>query len=406
MANIFLRKILIMEVVLKKFCCQKNIYLCFFIPFLLMCVSIFSVSCKMTAEGIISTAEDVGSPVLLEFSQDSAECVSLSFTEKVELLNLEVRSGNLSTMGDLIFSGEQITVTERGLEQQDGVAGQDVHLAEEEEGGSLLQVVFSDSHVLEAGQSYMLSGVAQDSQGNSLLFQVPFHGFNQNVAGVVFSEVRSGYSKPKVEYIELYVHTGGDMAGIVLSATNKDFEYVFPSVEVAAGEYLVLHMRTLEQESGHVDELDGNLNASTASDSCENARDLWVPLTEKIVGNSDVLVLRERTNGKMMDALLYAHPEISETIKKKTLPVAQLAVDSGAWQGSPELDGWAFSDGLTNSASTRSLSRQNIAQIQQSAENGLELPVASKEDWLVTMKVGQELGITPGLPNSSNRYIP
>ncbi|MBO5691162.1 MAG: hypothetical protein J6R96_04805 [Spirochaetaceae bacterium] len=360
----------------------------------------------MTAEGIISTAEDVGSPVLLEFSQDSAECVSLSFTEKVELLNLEVRSGNLSTMGDLIFSGEQITVTERGLEQQDGVAGQDVHLAEEGEGGSLLQVVFSDSHVLEAGQSYMLSGVAQDSQGNSLLFQVPFHGFNQNVAGVVFSEVRSGYSKPKVEYIELYVHTGGDMAGIVLSATNKDFEYVFPSVEVAAGEYLVLHMRTLEQESGHVDELDGNLNASTASDSCENARDLWVPVTEKIVGNSDVLVLRERTNGKMMDALLYAHPEISETIKKKTLPVAQLAVDSGAWQGSPELDGWAFSDGLTNSATTRSLSRQNIAQIQQAAENGLELPVASKEDWLVTMKVGQELGITPGLPNSSNRYIP
>lgn len=393
-----------MEVVLKKFCCQKNIYLCFFIPFFLMSVSIFSVSCKMTAEGIIATTEDVGAPVLLEFSQDSAECVSLSFTEKVELLNLEVRSGNLSTMGDLIFSGEQISVTEKVLKQQDGVSGETEQLAEE--GGSLLQVVFSDSHVLEAGHGYMLSGVAQDFQGNSLLFQVPFHGFNQNVAGVVFSEVRSGYSKPKVEYIELYVHTGGNMAGIVLSAANKDFEYVFPSLEVAAGEYLVLHMRSLEQESGHVDELDGNLNASTASDSCENARDLWVPLTGKIVGNSDVLVLRERTNGKMMDALLYAHPEISETIKKKTLPVAQLAVDSGAWQGSAEIDGWAFSDGLTNSSTTRSLSRQNIAQIQQAAENGLELPVASKEDWLVTMKVGQELGITPGLPNSSNRYIP
>lgn len=387
---------------MKKFCCQKNIYLCFFIPFFLMSVSIFSVSCKMTAEGIIATTEDVGAPVLLEFSQDSAECVSLSFTEKVELLNLEVRSGNLSTMGDLIFSGEQISVTEKVLKQQDGVSGETEQLAEE--GGSLLQVVFSDSHVLEAGHGYMLSGVAQDFQGNSLLFQVPFHGFNQNVAGVVLSEVSSEYDKPKVEFIELYVHRSGNLAGIELYSVNKNFEYVFPAVEVSAGEYIVLHMRTLEEESGHVDELDNNLSASTASDSCTGVRDLWVSSTSEIIGTSDVLVLRERAKGKLMDALLYISPKVSDTSKKKILPAGEDVIAEGGWIAGEDGESWLSSDGMTTV--NRSLSRQNILEIQQAATALQEIPVASKDAWIVTMNHKQikEPGVTPGLPNSSTKY--
>ena len=72
-----------MEVVLKKFCSKKidSRFFCFFVALCLMCISIFSVSCKMTAEGIQSASDDVETPVLLDFSQNSAENLSLSFTE-------------------------------------------------------------------------------------------------------------------------------------------------------------------------------------------------------------------------------------------------------------------------------------------------------------------------------------
>ena len=54
----------------------------------------------------------------------------------------------------------------------------------------------------------------------------------------------------------------------------------------------------------------------------------------------------------------------------------------------------------------RSLSRQNILEIQQAATALQEIPVASKDAWIVTMnhKQTKEPGVTPGLPNSSTKY--
>lgn len=383
---------------MKKFCSKKidSCFFCFFVALCLMCISIFSVSCKMTAEGIQAASDDVETPVLLDFSQNSAESLSLAFTEKVRLSDLEVRSGNPSTMGELVFSQEQIAVTEENksdlLDLEDrtteGIA---------QDAGFQVRVVFTESQRLEMGATYIFSGVAHDQEGNSLLFQLPFYGFNRNVAGVVLSEVRSEYDKPKVEFIELYVHRSGNLAGIELYSVNKNFEYVFPAVEVSAGEYIVLHMRTLEEESGHVDELDNNLSASTASDSCTGVRDLWVSSTSEIIGTSDVLVLRERAKGKLMDALLYISPKVSDTSKKKILPAGEDVIAEGGWIAGEDGESWLSSDGL---ATTRTLSRQNIAEIQELAEEGLVIPVASKKEWIVV----DTSCATPGMPNSTTRY--
>lgn len=390
---------------MKKFCSKKidSCFFCFFVALCLMCISIFSVSCKMTAEGIHAASDDVETPILLDFSQKSEECLSLSFTEKVRLSDLEVRSGNPSTMGELVFSQEQIAVTEENksdlLDLEDrtteGIA---------QDAGFQVRVVFTESQRLEMGATYIFSGVAHDQEGNSLLFQLPFYGFNRNVAGVVLSEVRSEYDKPKVEFIELYVHRSGNLAGIELYSVNKNFEYVFPAVEVSAGEYIVLHMRTLEEESGHVDELDNNLSASTASDSCTGVRDLWVSSTSEIIGTSDVLVLRERAKGKLMDALLYISPKVSDTSKKKILPAGEDVIAEGGWIAGEDGESWLSSDGMTTV--NRSLSRQNILEIQQAATALQEIPVASKDAWIVTMnhKQTKEPGVTPGLPNSTTRY--
>lgn len=381
---------------------KANGSLWWLVPAFFAAISVFSASCKITAEGVVSASQGVESPVLSDFSQISTERLSLTFSKKVCLSDLKVRSGNPARMGELILPSDGIRVEEEP-------AGGADHTAAAADGSSQslsakFQIVFTDSDRLEPGAAYVFSGVAQDEEGNSLLFRVPFHGFNRNVAGVVLSEVRAGYGKPKVEFIEFYVHTSGNLAGIALSAANKDFEYVFPSAEVSAGEYIVLHMRTLEQESGHVDELDNNLDASVAPDSCTNARDLWVPLSARIVGTSDVIVLQERLNGKIVDALLYAHPEMSGTVEKKIVPVAQKVVDSGAWQGSAEIGDWALAEGLTNDSTTRSLSRQNIAEIDGAVKAGLPIPVNNRDNWFVTKTVGKASGATPGLANSTNKY--
>ena len=390
---------------MKKFCSKKmhSCPLCFFVVLFLMCFSLCSVSCKMTAEGIVAASDDVESPILLEFSQDSAERVSLYFTEEVQLSNLEVRSGNSSTMGALVFSQEQMTVSTQSLVAPVNSQGLQEGSASETQ-LSLVQVVFTESQLLEMGGTYILSGIAHDLEGNSLLFQVPFYGFNQNVAGVVLSEVRTEYEKPKVEFVELYVYRSGNLAGIELHSAYKDFDYVFPAVEVVAGEYVVLHMRTLAEASGHVDELDENLSASTAADSCDGVRDLWVNSVDEIVSANDVLVLRERAKGKMMDALLYIGPKVSDTGKKKILSAEEAILAEGGWTAGQDGEVWLSSDGMTTV--NRSLSRQNIPEIQQAATATQEIPVASKDVWIVTMndKQTKAPGVTPGLPNSTTQY--
>ena len=306
-------------------------------------------------------------------------------------------------MGALVFSQEQMTVSTQSLVAPVNSQGLQEGSASETQ-LSLVQVVLTESQLLEMGATYILSGIAHDQEGNSLLFQVPFYGFNQNVAGVVLSEVRTEYEKPKVEFVELYVYRSGNLAGIELHSAYKDFDYVFPAVEVVAGEYVVLHMRTLAEESGHVDELDENLSASTASDSCDGVRDLWVNSVDEIVSANDVLVLRERAKGKMMDALLYIGPKVSDTGKKKILSAEEAILAEGGWTAGQDGEVWLSSDGMTTV--NRSFSRQNIPEIQQAATATQEIPVASKDVWIVTMnnKQTKAPGVTPGLPNSTTQY--
>ena len=364
----------------------------FLVPCILGVVSIVSVSCKMTTEGIVFRSEDVSPPVITSFSQVDHDFLLLDFSEEVRLSNLEVRSGTHATLGSLVLGEHQLN-TELLPCADDGES------SPQNDGGVSVSVNFGADHQLEAGETYILSGVAHDQDGNSLLFQIPFRGYNSKVAGVVLSEVRSGYSKPKVEYVELYVHRSGDLAGISLYFTNKDFEYVFPSAKVSAGDYIVLHMRALEGETGRVDEVGDDLNLSTASESCSDVRDFWAPSTSRIVGTNDVIVLRERQNGKVVDALLYAQSGISDAVSKRLIPVAQQMVDEGVWSGSVDFSTWASGEDLSDTAITRSLSRQNIAAIADGEKAERPVLVGSSTDWMVVK------GATPGQANSTERYV-
>lgn len=369
------------------------------VPMVLMCASVASVSCRMTPEGVVSVSSDVNDPKMTGFSQESKDTLVLVFSEEVELSSLEVRKGDKENQGDIVISASEMKlgIQSKGRESLVAADGEEAVSMESQVVEARIQ--FSGTAKLEAGETYILSGVAHDQEGNSLLFQVPFYGYNDDVAGLVLSEVRSGYDKPKVEYVELYVHRSGNLAGISLYFTNKDFEYVFPSAKVSAGDYIVLHMRALEGETGRVDEVGDDLNASTASDSCSDARDFWAPSTSRIVGTNDVIVLRERQNGKVVDALLYAQSGISDAVAKRLIPVAQQMVDEGVWSGSVDFSTWASGEDLSNTATTRSLSRQNIAAVVDAEKAESPVLVGSSTDWMVVK------GATPGQANSTDKYV-
>lgn len=370
----------------------------FLAPCILGVASIVSVSCKMTTEGIVSRSEDVSPPVITSFSQVDHDFLLLDFSEEVRLSNLEVRSGAHTTMGSLVL-GEYQLKTELLPCADDGESWP------QNDGGVSVSVNFGADHQLEAGETYILSGIAHDQEGNSLLFQLPFHGFNQHVAGVVLSEVRTEASNTakanaKIEFVELYVHTSGNLAGISLynASDDKFGEYVFPSAEVTAGEYIVVHFRTMEEHAvGCLDETSDDLNVSTAPDSCDDVRDFWVPGTAARLGKSDVILLRERSGGKIVDALLYAEAGIKDSTQKKLVDAAQLAVKAGVWQGSDDGVTWVVSDGLTT---TRTLSRQNLATIGLEADPGTGSLVAGEDDWFVVATSSA----TPGQANSTERH--
>lgn len=367
------------------------------VPMVLMCASVASVSCKMTAEGIVSASSDVSNPEMTGFSQEAEGALVLVFSEEVELSNLEVRKGNKGNLGELVLAESQLDVQSKGRESLVATDGEETVSMDSQVVEA--RINFPDVTKLEAGESYILSGVAHDKDGNSLLFQVPFYGYNGNVAGVVLSEVRTEASNTskttaKIEFVELYVHADGNLAGISLWNANDDKkygEYVFPAAEVKAGEYVVVHFRTMDEHAaGCIDETKDDLNASTAPDSCPDARDFWVPGTEARLGKSDIILLQERSEGEVVDALLYAESGVKDATREKLLDAAQQAVKAGAWQGSNDVSTWVDSDGLTT---TRTLCRQNISDT--------DIPVAGKDDWFVVATSSA----TPGQPNSTDKYV-
>jgi len=108
----------------------------------------------------------------------------------------------------------------------------------------------------------------------------------------------------RAEYIEFKVVEPGNLEGVILYITYADqdfFIYKFPAVDVAKGEYITLHLRTLE--SVCIDELGEDLSLSGGTTSCRTARDLWIVGSDKWLLKTDIVFLKD-AKGKIMDAII------------------------------------------------------------------------------------------------------
>ncbi|MDR3284553.1 MAG: hypothetical protein LBS97_05185 [Treponema sp.] len=341
-------------------------------------LSFSSMACGTTAEGTKTLDGDFTAPELRECSPQSPNELLLRFSKAV-------------TVEDAIVTQED---TEEAAEAE----------RKPTEDQSVVNLALSEP--TKTGKQYRVSGTAVDLAGNSLDFSVPFNGYNAGVPGLALSEVRDGYTsgdKPKSEFIEVYAITAGNLAGMTLMSAYDGAEklYVFPDVEVKAGEYIVVHCRKVGSDAAKaIDETGTNLHASASFESTD-ARDLWMdnPDAESRLGPSDILLLRDREGGNLLDALLYADAARmakNEWQKKAMADIAKEAFEAGLWPDGFTPDCAASSEHMT---STQTLSRQNIKTI--SAQSGVSAATNGKGAWMVT----KTSSASPGAANSSEPYV-
>lgn len=346
--------------------------------------SVCPMSCRSSVENLELLSGDFSVPKITKFCATSSNSARIDFSREVELKNTELfLLDEVSTLGNVECKYEENTVL---LEFQNETA---------------------------IGIDYKIEGMAFDSAGNSLTFSVPFKGFNSNPAKVIITELRNAYgtrtikeTKERVhrsEFVELYVLKEGNLSGLeIISAANGDkTKFILPAIEVKKGDYVTLHMRTIVAEGldgeGMFNELENNLKLSTHEDSCDTARDLWSECTKKPFAASDIVVLRNSNTSEILDAVVFAKSDCTEW-KKGISDFASIVSESGVWQDGASVENAVCCDNVTPTATTRSLSRQNLKEAIAAYKNGQPI-VNGKDCWIVAKTA------TPGYKNSDIPYV-
>jgi hypothetical protein len=164
--------------------------------------------------------------------------------------------------------------------------------------------------------------------------------------------------------------------------------FVFPPVEVQAGEYIVVHLRSIEE--GLINETGTNRTASAGTEATPSGRDFWRAGSEKLLRKTDAVFLMDQDD-KVLDALML-HKEADTAWKDDLAQAAELLGRQRAWKAatgtSPQASDAILSDAATL---TRTISRNESIPDSNSAA-----------DWFITVTSGA----TPGKLNTDKRYVP
>jgi hypothetical protein len=255
-----------------------------------------------------------------------------------------------------------------------------------EEGGTVKVTLAED---LEPGLRLTADVSAEDEHGNTINEIIFFQVKNTRVPELQINELRTEYEgkSSKAEFIEFKMLSAGNLGALrVFAAGNSKnpLIYEFAAVEVEAGDYVVLHLRTLEDTCK--DEYGENLDESGGTDSSPTARDLWIPGSTKFLRQTDAVYVLDQDD-RVLDAVMSAENPNSQW-NKNLAGAAEFLFSNGAWEsgaGSVCTPADAVDTSGVKTSVTRSISRDETAENTRSAA-----------DWYVTAKNGA----TPGRPNN------
>jgi hypothetical protein len=261
------------------------------------------------------------------------------------------------------------------------------------EGGELIQVNLSDS--IPGGESYTVDILVKDGEGNTLNVLVPFRSRNDRMPRLLINELRTEYAssstgKPRIEFVELKAEEEGNLGALrlfIAGNTKKPLVFEFPPAELAAGEYTVLHLRTLEE--GTADETGDDLDLSKGYEAGALSRDFWVPGAEKLLHKTDAVYLMDQDDN-IIDAVMMSEKADPWWTKDHFVQAADLFHQQGAWVSpDEEIPGPPAAAITGSSTATRSICRDETVPDSNTAA-----------DWYVTVTSGA----TPGALNNPKRF--
>jgi hypothetical protein len=336
----------------------------FFSPFLgfwgLLGLSLaFCFACSCSTEEAIKQILGASSeaPVLLDYRAVSSREIRFVFSLPVRVLAL-----NLSPEMEAASREEGAEVS--------------VFLAEARDGGEQLTVDI----------------LVEDEQGNTLNALVPLRTRNDRLPSLLITELRTEYSKPKGEFVEFKTQSAGNLGALRLFIAGnykKPLVYEFSPVEVGKGEYILIHLRSIEE--GICDETGSDLNLSGGTDAAAGARDFWVPGTEKLLHKNDAVYFMDQDD-RVLDAVMLCENPDPWWNKEYLAEAADFLFRQGAWSAPEgEIPGPAAAVITYNikTAMTRSISRDE----SMGDHNGAA-------DWYITATGG----VSPGKPNKPDRF--
>ena len=364
----------------------KEFYRYLLFTFFCVCViftAIFHSSCQITSGGIKFIGEDYSSPEIKSVTVISSDEVKIHFSKKVLVINSCVSPLGTGEVPFLNPLGSSIN-------------------AEAVYDDSSFSVIYKMAQESELGKKYQLYSEVKDETGNSLSFSIPFNGYNSTMPVCVLSEIRDAYQKDKkTEFVEIFTLTAGNLYGLELYCAKDKDSYVFPDIEVKAGEYITVHLRKLNEDC--VDELGTDLAFSKGIEHSDSGRDLYVDGTKSWLGAScDIVILRNSNNNVILDCVPYCKPSYLEKYKDwneaELKKFSAAAVDSGVWTDSPDVSGAIVKKDTTSV--NYSLGRKNINGLYERVKSGkIEGVISScKNDW------GELFTVSPGTASKDSDY--
>jgi len=258
---------------------------------------------------------------------------------------------------------------------------------EELDEGEIVRVRVAEG--LVPGSKLTADLLAMDKNGNTINVLVPLRTRNERIPALLINELRTEYSKPKAEFIEFKMLEAGNLAAVrvFIAGNNKaPLVYEFSSLEVTAGEYILLHLRTTQD--ANCDEYGSSKDESGGSEAVAGVRDLWIPGNAKLLRKTDAVYVLDQDDN-VIDAVMLADSQDSSWNKDYLTAAAEFLHEKGAWKSADE-EIPAPKDAVNSSGgtATRSISRDETVPDSDTAA-----------DWYVTATSGN----TPGKPNNPKR---
>jgi hypothetical protein len=250
---------------------------------------------------------------------------------------------------------------------------------------------------MRGGERIVADLLVEDDLGNTLGVLIPFRAKNDRIPGLIITELRTEYANPKAEFVEIKTLGAGNLGAVRLFIAGMGMAepvFEFPPVEVAAGEYLVVHLRTLDNAS--VNETGGDLGLSAGAEALPDVRDFWVPEALKRLRKTDAVLLLDQDDKALDGALLSENPD-NAWGKEDLNRAAELLAAQKAW-----LAGQGAAGGSQGLSPREAIPTKGTTATRTICRDETEADTNTAADWYITATSQA----SPGKPNSDKRYEP